>query len=177
MQILVNSDKNIPVDMQFKRFAREEAKRVLTRFQSNLTRVEFHLSDVNAAKFGRHDKRCMTEARPAGHKPLTVTAAASTAESAVRGSLSKLRSKLTTFFGRLKPQPARIRRTLRAAARKAVPKEAAAPARKQKAGTIPAKPAKKAAARTVNRRKPPAAWRGPKKKHIYHARRKFWPSR
>src|SRR5215469_9428048 len=158
--------------MQFKRFTREQTNRALARFQDKLTRLEFHLSDVNAGKFGTHDKRCMAEARPARHKPLTVTAAASTPEAAVRGSLSKLRSKLDTFFGRLKPRPAKIRRALAAATRSSHPKKAAAQPRSKRAEAIAAKPAKetpaeqprsKKAPGSVTRRKSPGAWRGPKK--------------
>lgn len=63
-----------------------------------MTRIDFHLSDVNSSKFATHDKRCFAEARPAGHRPLTVTASAGTVNSTVRRSLSKLRNALDSFF-------------------------------------------------------------------------------
>jgi hypothetical protein len=56
--------------------------------------VEVHLSDVNSRKFGTHDKICLIEARPAGHRPLTARNGASTVGEAVRGALMKLRSSL-----------------------------------------------------------------------------------
>jgi hypothetical protein len=63
--------------------------------------VEVHLSDVNSRKFGINDKRCLVEASPARHRPLTATNRAQTVRQAVSGALTKLRSGLETFYGRL----------------------------------------------------------------------------
>jgi hypothetical protein len=63
--------------------------------------VEVHLSDINSHKFGINDKRCLIEARPARHRPLTATNRAQTVRQAVGGALTKLRSGLETFYGRL----------------------------------------------------------------------------
>ena len=41
----------------------------MARFNGQLTRVEVHLSDVNSHTPGDRDKRCVMEARPAGHQP------------------------------------------------------------------------------------------------------------
>ena len=101
MKIQVNSDKNILMDAQAHRFVRGEANRALGRFKSKLTRVEFHLSDVNSHKFGKHDKRCLIEVRPAGHRPLAVRVASPNVRTAVLAALVKLRSALETFFGRM----------------------------------------------------------------------------
>ncbi len=43
------------------------------RFADRLTRVEVHISDTNAGKQGKHDKRCVLEARPRGMDPVVVT--------------------------------------------------------------------------------------------------------
>ena len=110
MRIQINSDKNIGVDTRVTHFVEGEANRVLKRFAGKLTRVEFHLSDVNAHKFGTHDKRCLVEARPAGHRPLTVSNAAATVPAAVGGVLIKLRSALQALFGRTGNGAARMRR-------------------------------------------------------------------
>jgi len=100
MQILVNSDKNITVDTQVTKFVEEEVQRTLGRFESQLTRVEVHLSDVNSHKPGLKDKRCMVEVRPAGRKPTSTTDQAATVEAAVRGAASKMKNSLETTFGR-----------------------------------------------------------------------------
>jgi hypothetical protein len=63
--------------------------------------VEVHLSDVNSRKFGINDKRCVIEARPARHRPVNASDRAQTVRQAVGGALTKLRSGLETFYGRL----------------------------------------------------------------------------
>ena len=119
MRIRINSDKNIAVDAQVIGFVETEVNRVLTRFIGKLTRVEIHLSDVNSDKFGEFDKRCLIEARPAGHRPLAASDRAATVEQAVRSAVGKLRSSLQTFFGRLGKSagaPVRKRASKKAAA-------------------------------------------------------------
>ena len=101
MRIQINSDKNIAVDTRVIQFVRGEVNRFLKRFGSKLTRVEVHLSDVNSRKFGINDKRCLIEARPARYRPVTATNRAQTVRRAVGGALTKLRSALETFYGRL----------------------------------------------------------------------------
>jgi hypothetical protein len=63
--------------------------------------VEVHLSDVNSRKFGVNDKRCLVEVRPARHRPVTATSRAQTVRKAVGEALTKMRSGLETFYGRL----------------------------------------------------------------------------
>ena len=101
MRIQVNSDKNITVDKRVSQFVRNEAQRVLKAFAGKLTRVEVHLSDVNSYKFAINDKRCVIEARPARYRPVSSVHQAQTVRQAVGGALTKLRSVLKTFFGRL----------------------------------------------------------------------------
>jgi hypothetical protein len=171
VQIQVNSDKNIAVDSRITNFVEGEANRVLKRFAGKLTRVVFHLSDVNAKKFGTHDKRCLVEVRPVGHRPLTVSNAAATVEAAVGGVLIKLRSALQTLFGRMgerrrQDAPAPIRR-----ARSLVePKRSRGNKKVAAAGAA-------AAAQTGAGEKAGGSERGPKKKGVYRARREAWPRR
>lgn len=104
MRTQINSDKNINVDTRVIHFVKGEVSRVLKRFAGKLTRVEVHLSDVNSHKFGVNDRRCVIEARPARHRPLSASNRAATLRLAVRGALEKTRSALETFFGRLRKQ-------------------------------------------------------------------------
>ncbi len=101
MRIQINSDKNVNVDTRVIQYVRGEVNRFLGRFSSKLTRVEVHLSDVNSRKFGVNDKRCLIEARPARHRPLAATSRAQTVRQAVAGALTRLRSGLESFYGRL----------------------------------------------------------------------------
>lgn len=66
----------------------------LERFAPHLTRVEVHLADVNAAKGGPADKRCMIEARPTHHQPVAVTHQAESIPLALDGAIEKARRAL-----------------------------------------------------------------------------------
>ncbi len=101
MRIQINSDKNIAVDTRVIQFVKGEVNRVLKAYTAKLTRVEVHLSDVNSHKFGPNDKRCLIEARPARHRPVAASSRSRTVRQAVGGALTKVRSGLETFFGRL----------------------------------------------------------------------------
>jgi ribosome-associated translation inhibitor RaiA len=101
VRIQINSDKNINVDTRVIQYVRGEVNRFLKRFSTKLTRVDVYLSDVNSRKFGVNDKRCLIEASPARHRPLTANNRAQTVRLAVDGALTKLRSGLETFYGRL----------------------------------------------------------------------------
>ena len=161
MKIQVNSDKNIKLDDRVVSFVRQKADHALKQFARKLTRVEFHLSDVNSHKFGPQDKRCIIEARPAGRRPLGVTATAGTIRSAVHSSLSKLQNALEKYFGRLGQTAARP--LTRSAAASAPPSKRVA--------------SKKTAASKVGSLRAVSSGLEPKKKAIYQARRKSWPMR
>jgi hypothetical protein len=165
LKIQVNSDKTIAVDARLTRFVEGEVSRVLGRFAIRLTRVEIHLSDVDNKKTGKADKRCLVEVRPAGARPLSASANATKLASAVTQALGKMRRSLTTFFGRKE----------RTAAAVSAPASTAKKAAAKKA-TLGAK--KKAPVKKVAVQKPTKlSTRGPKKKRIYQARRKAWPTR
>jgi hypothetical protein len=163
LRIQVNSDKNIQVDARVVSFVRGKADRALARYEGKLTRVEFHLSDVNSHKPGPHDKECVIEARPAGRKPMVVRVAAANVRAAITGSLTKMQSALEKYFGRSAKiaervvESSRPRKRTPAAFKKAAQKKATA----KKAGT-----AKVASTAGTT-----------KKKAIYQARRKPWPAR
>jgi len=67
---------------------------VLERFAKRLTRVEVHLTGIDNKKTGKRDRRCLVEARPAGARPLTVSAKAVNTPYAVDEALRKMRSYL-----------------------------------------------------------------------------------
>ena len=160
MKIQVNSDNSITVDASMMRFVKGEVKRVLARFAKRLTRVEVHLSDVDKRKTGQADKRCLIEVRPAGARPLSVSAKATKMAAAVGQALGKMQRSLTTFFGR-RGRPAET---------------VSVPVSTAMKTTLGAK--KKVAVKKASVKKPTKlSPRGPKKKGIYQARRKSWPTR
>lgn len=101
MQIQINSDKNVTVHNKLSHFVESELQRTLRRFNTQLTRVEVHLSDENAAKTGVRDKRCKLEVRPRGLAPLVVTGVASNTQQSISGAAEKMKRQLEATFGRL----------------------------------------------------------------------------
>jgi ribosomal subunit interface protein len=73
----------------------------LERFSDQITRVEVHLSDVNSHKPGHLDKRCVMEARPAGHQPVAVSHEAGTWQEAINRATEKLEASLGKMNDRL----------------------------------------------------------------------------
>ena len=101
MQVLVDTDHNIESSEQFSRRIEAEVRTALHRYADQITRVEVHLSDENGGKSGSADKRCLIEARPAGHQPLTVSNDAATLQGAFDGAARKMVHLLESTLGRL----------------------------------------------------------------------------
>jgi len=101
MQIQVNTDDSVKGREALVTQVEAAVEAALERFSSQLTRVEVHLSDVNAGRGGNEDKRCMMEARPAGQQPVAVTHNAATLEEAYEGAVGKLQNLLQSRFGKL----------------------------------------------------------------------------
>jgi hypothetical protein len=102
MQIQINTDGNIEGHEQLAQQVEAVVRDGLQRCIEKITRVEVHLSDENSdKKFGVEDKRCLLEARPAGHQPIAVSHEAATTELAVEGALERLTHLLDDTLGRM----------------------------------------------------------------------------
>jgi hypothetical protein len=169
MKIQVNSDKTIAADASMIRFVKGDVRKVLGRFAAKITRVEVHLSDIDNRKTRQADKRCLVEVRPAGAQPLAASATDRKLASAVHEGLRKMQRLLTTFFGRMG-------RTAGVSTRASAAKNTSAKkrvARKTGLGRKKSAAAKKSTARRPKK----LSERRLKKKWIYQARRKPWPTR
>ena len=102
MQIQVNTGSGIDNSESLQRWAKEHLTETLGRFQQDITRIEVQLSDENSGKSGNADKRCMMEARLAGHQPIAVNHHAETQDEAFRGSARKLLNALDHTLGKLR---------------------------------------------------------------------------
>lgn len=102
MQVLVNTDASVEGREALERSVAATVEDALERFAQDVTRVEVHLSDENAAKGGSNDKRCMMEARLAGHQPLAVSHKAPSMDLAVDGAAQKLQHAIGNTLGRLR---------------------------------------------------------------------------
>jgi hypothetical protein len=100
MKVQVNTDDNVQGREALAQRVETEIESTLGRFRDQVTRVEVHISDENAAKPGDFDKRCLMEARPTGLQPVAVTHQAATIDEAFAGAAKKLRSALAGILDR-----------------------------------------------------------------------------
>lgn len=101
MQIQINTDRNVHGHEALAARIDGEVVSALSRHRDYITRVEVHLSDENAAKGGKADKRCMMEARLQGRQPVAVTHHAETLDQAVSGAAGKLSRLVESTLGRV----------------------------------------------------------------------------
>ncbi|MDY3563703.1 HPF/RaiA family ribosome-associated protein [Gemmata sp. JC673] len=97
MLVEISTDTRVSVDISD---VTAKLASALSRYQSRLTRVEAHLSDVNGPKSGP-DARCTLEARAAGLQPVAVTSDAHTPDEAVKGAVEKMDRLLESALDRL----------------------------------------------------------------------------
>lgn len=114
MKVLVNTSNGIENKDSLERWATEFLNERLARFADDLTTVEVQVTDENhGAKAGAADKRCMLEARIAGHPPVAVTNYGPDQNLAIRGACEKLEHALDHTFGKLDRREHRIRDSVR----------------------------------------------------------------
>lgn len=101
MQIQVHTDKNIEGGERLADYVKIAVNAKLSRFSSQITRVEAHLSDENGHKSHGDDKKCVMEARPSGHQPIAVTHIAASLDQAISGATEKLERVLESTFSKL----------------------------------------------------------------------------
>lgn len=101
MMIQINSDKHVDVNAHLANYIETHIHHSLSRFGSQLMRVKVHLSDVDGQKGSATDKRCLMEARPAGHPPMSVSCGAADVQQAVTVAAGKMKRLLENSFGRM----------------------------------------------------------------------------
>jgi ribosome-associated translation inhibitor RaiA len=102
MQVQLNTDSNVQGADSLAGWVEGELTQKLSRFQDQITRIEVHLSDLNAQRTTGNDKRCVMEARLAGRQPVAVDHQAANVADAVRGATTKLLRALDTALGRVR---------------------------------------------------------------------------
>lgn len=105
MQVLVNSDHTINASESVTERVDSIVSGAVDRFATRITRIEVHLSDMNADKHGAADKRCTMEARVGGMAPIVVHHDAPTLVDAIDAAADKLERALEHAFGRLEDLP------------------------------------------------------------------------
>lgn len=100
MKIQFNTDKTVSGDERQQDFFTSQISDELKRYESEITRIEVHISDENGKKDGINDIRCLIETRLEGKKPIAVSCQADNVELAVSGSIEKLKTTLKTILER-----------------------------------------------------------------------------
>jgi ribosome-associated translation inhibitor RaiA len=101
MKIQFNIDTTVNWDERQQDFFIAQIAEELKRYQSQLTRIEVHISDENGKKEGLKDIRCLLEARLEGRQPIAITCQAENVELAVSGAIDKIKASLDTILGRI----------------------------------------------------------------------------
>lgn len=100
MRIRISTDKNVHGSEGLARRLETELESALSRFTDRITLLEAHFGDEIAAAAPGTDRRCVLEARLAGHGPVTVTHHAGSVDEVWRGAVRKLESVLDSKYGR-----------------------------------------------------------------------------
>jgi ribosome-associated translation inhibitor RaiA len=111
MEIHIHTGNGMQNDESLESWADGEIRRSLARFSDDIRRIEVHLSDVNSAKGGADDKRCLIEAHLPQQAPVAVSHQAPSMDQAFRGAETKALSALESTLGKSKKH--RDRTTIR----------------------------------------------------------------
>lgn len=101
MKVQLNTDNNIQGDQALSSHVDSVIEGTLGRFRSQISRIEVHLSDLNAGKTGAGDKRCIMEARLDGRPPVVASDDADTVGASINGAATKLQRLLDSSLGKL----------------------------------------------------------------------------
>jgi ribosome-associated translation inhibitor RaiA len=102
MKIQLNTDKNIQGTETLETIVSEKINHELKHFADTISRIEVHLSDLNALKGGPDDIQCKIEARVEGMQPVMVVSKNGSKEKAVDAAVDKMKATLSTVFGKMK---------------------------------------------------------------------------
>src|SRR4051794_1226936 len=99
--IQIHADNQVPSDNERDTRLEEQIRQRLARFESRITDVEVHVSDVNGPRGGHSDLRCTLEARVNGIPPVAVIEEGNDVDRAVIGAAKKAVRALDHQLGRL----------------------------------------------------------------------------
>jgi ribosomal subunit interface protein len=101
MNIQVNTTHNIKGSAELDSYVKTSLSEHFDRYKNAITRIEVHLSDENADKTSKDDKRCLLEARISNHQPIAVSHNADTIHEAISAASDKLLRALDNMAGRM----------------------------------------------------------------------------
>lgn len=100
MEFMLNSGSGVDGNEGLAATAEEKTRHRLARFADRLTRVELYVNDRDGTNNGPDGIEVSLEARPAGDRPVAVSARAQTVDQAIDGALHKIVASLDSSFGK-----------------------------------------------------------------------------
>ncbi|MEO8901014.1 MAG: HPF/RaiA family ribosome-associated protein [Polyangiaceae bacterium] len=100
MKIQINHDAHVRPNEDSALQIEAAVRLALSHFAQHVTDVEVHLSDENGSGVGQNDKRCLIEARLAGHQPIAVSEHGATVDEAMHGACAKLKQSVAKLVER-----------------------------------------------------------------------------
>ena len=105
MKIIINSNSQVELKQDAILHFESEITSSLERFADWITRIEVHLTDENSAKkSGQDDIRCMMEARPSGHQPISIEVRAASTSPAIMEATEMLERRLDTMLSKIRTE-------------------------------------------------------------------------
>jgi len=108
MQVEVHTDNHVDGGGELVRRVESEVEGAIGRFGDHIVRVIVQLNDANGEKSGDRDKRCLMEARIAGHPPVAVSHEADSLDEAIDAAAGKLERSLDHLFDKLDHKKGRV---------------------------------------------------------------------
>jgi hypothetical protein len=100
MQVQVDAASNIHGRDALVRHVEDRVRAAFDRFGDQITRIDVHLRDANAARPGGEDKRCLIEAHLAGRQPAVASHDAVTMGKALSGAVKRMGRVLDSALAR-----------------------------------------------------------------------------
>lgn len=105
MKVIINTKNHIDVTEREIEQWQGDIDDALQRFGDWITRVEVHLSDENSKeKGGGDDIRCLMEARPAGHQPVSIEVRTGSVGQAVQEAIDTLERRLDNLLDKTRTE-------------------------------------------------------------------------
>jgi ribosomal subunit interface protein len=101
MNIQFNTGNNIDGSDRQRDYFSTLISEDLKRYDSQMTRLEVHLSDQDNSQHEKSEIKCTLEARLKNLNPIVVTNHGNSHEEAIKGATQKLKKSLDTVTGRL----------------------------------------------------------------------------
>ena len=105
MKIIINSNSQVDLNEDKIEYFRGDIESSLERFADWVTRIEVHLTDENSAKKGGDDDiRCLMEARPASHQPISIETRAGSPEQSIQEATDMLERRLDAMMDKIRSE-------------------------------------------------------------------------